>query len=127
MLGIKLPDLRGVQKAEIWGIVVIACFNLALLAVAIRYGGLGQGWILALVALAQLCTLMVINLLLKVRLGRDEIDDLHKIGETLLGHHKELTSQVKSMEGIMKAQAKLLEKELKDLKELFHASATSSE
>lgn len=26
----KLPDLRGVQRAEIWGIVVIACFNLAL-------------------------------------------------------------------------------------------------
>jgi hypothetical protein len=106
VLGIKFPDLRGVQRPEIWGIVVICCFNLALLAIAIRYGGLGQTLILLLVAAAQACSAVVISLLLRVRLGRDQMDDMRKIQESMAANTKDLrelsellTKQMKELEG----------------------------
>jgi len=78
MLGIKFPDLRGVQRAEIWGIVAIACFNLAFLSVALRFGNLGQNEVLCLVGAGEILVAGVLSLLFGVRHSRDRMDDFHK-------------------------------------------------
>jgi predicted RNase H-like HicB family nuclease len=100
-------DLQNVKRAEIWGIVVVACFNLALLAVAIRFGGLGPILALVLVVEAQVCSFWVIYLLLRVRLDRDYMEDVHRVhgaqspkGESRADTTKQLTEAI---EGLTKA------------------------
>lgn len=106
-MDIKFPDLKGVQRAEIWGIVIVICFNLTLLAVAIRFGALDPLWVIALSGIAQVCSAGVIILLLRVRVGLDIIDNLCE-----LPNRKELT-----MEELLKQQ-KSIEKLLKVLNDL---------
>ncbi len=93
MFGVKLPDLRGVQRSEIWGIVIIACFNLAFLAVALRFGNLGPTAVLSLVIFGQLFVAIVISQLLFVRAARDKVDDLRKATESM----NELNARLQSI------------------------------
>ena len=131
-MDIKLSDVKEPRRAELWGIIIVTCFNFAfLIAAATHTADIGYNGYLAFAAFLLLFFaaeggfLCVTYQLLKLLRARAGIDDLH---DATVATNQTLAILQKGEETItdlLKEQHKHQEqmlKEMKEIKECFPCS-----